>query len=403
MRKRLSVAMAVMVCAGTLAVVGPAATASASSGFPPIHKGPITLGVSAPLSGAEASYGSFTKLGVAEALKAFNAAHPNGIDGHQVKIQTLNDGSDVTQAVQVANQFVANKDAAVITVSYNPSAVAQQLAVYTKNKMPVVGVVSGFQYANTKTYPYLFSPLASEQQSTQASAQWIGKKGFKRVAMLNDGVPIDQDVQNAIITNMKKSAPNAKVVASATITPGSVDDAAAITKLKAANPDLLVANVGSSYGPLWSAMQSASWTPTILTSAGAWYDGFTSMGNLEPKANAYYWTCANSSTQAFTAEQNTLMAAYAAATSNLVVNYLTFIATDSIPLEMLNYAITKYHSIAPAAIKKAIEGIHNQSYLGFKYNFSPTNHYGLTGQYGAATCQMGPPYAGGVGKVPVKS
>jgi hypothetical protein len=97
------------------------------------------------------------------------------------------------------------------------------------------------------------------------------------------------------------------------------------------------------------------------------------------------------------------MAAYAAATSNAVVNYLTFIATDSVPLEMLNYAITKYHSIAPAAIKKAIEGIHNQQYLGFTYNFSATNHYGLTGQYGAATCQMGPPYAGGVGKVPVKS
>ncbi|OYV48219.1 MAG: hypothetical protein B7X10_03390 [Burkholderiales bacterium 21-58-4] len=31
---------------------------------------------------------------------------------------------------------MANKDAAVITVSYNPSAVAQQLAVYTKNKRP---------------------------------------------------------------------------------------------------------------------------------------------------------------------------------------------------------------------------------------------------------------------------
>jgi ABC-type branched-subunit amino acid transport system substrate-binding protein len=403
MRKGLSVAIAVLVCASTLAVVGPTSVAAASSGYPPIPKGPITFGVSTPTSGAQASYGIFTKLGVTEALKAFDAEYPNGIDGHQVKVQILNDGSDVTQAVQVANQLVADKDAAVITVSYNPAADAQQLAVFTKAKMPVVANLSGLQYSDTKTYPYLFSPNSSIQQYVLASTQWMKKKGFTKVAMLNDGIATDVAVQNEMLKDMKTEAPQAKVVASTTITPGSVDDSAAITKLKAAKPDLLVVNAGVSYGPIWNAIQGANWSPTILTSAGAWYDGFSAMGPLQAKASAYYYNCANSTAQTFSASQQALMASYAAATSNAVTNYLTFIATDSIPLEMLHYAITKYHSIDPAAIKKAIEGIHNQTFLGFTYNFSSTNHYGLIGQYGAATCLMAPPYAGGVGKVPVKS
>jgi ABC-type branched-subunit amino acid transport system substrate-binding protein len=188
-----------------------------------------------------------------------------------------------------------------------------------------------------------------------------------------------------------------------TITPGSVDDSAAITKLKGSGAQLLVVTAGEGYGPIWQAVQASGWSPTILSSAGAWYSGFTSMGSLTAKASAYYYQCADTPDQTFTSVQTNLMNQYAAATSNLVVNYLTFIATDSVPLEIANYAITKYHSVSPEAIKAAIQGIHDQSFLGLKYSFSPTNHFGLTGGFGPAVCNMGPPYAGGAGKVPVKS
>jgi hypothetical protein len=85
-----------------------------------------------------------------------------------------------------------------------------------------------------------------------------------------------------------------------------------------------------------------------------------------------------------------------------VINNLELVSLDVFPLEILDYAITKFHSTSPDAIKTAIEGIHNLSFLGFKYDYSPRNHYGLTGQYASAVCHMGPPYAGGSNKVPVK-
>jgi ABC-type branched-subunit amino acid transport system substrate-binding protein len=405
-RKHLSVAIAVVACAGLLTVVGPTAVAGASSAYPPIPAGPITFGISAPTSGALASYGILTKIQTGIALQQFDMMHPNGIDGHQVKLDIENDASDVTHAVQVANQMVSSKDAAVITASYNPAAAGQQLAVWTKAKMPVV---ANLELTNTLTpaqlatqYPYLFSPNPSLQQTGVAAINWIKQKGFKNVGILNDGIPYDT-VFATQISNGVQSIKGAKVT-TVNITPGSVDNSAAITKLKGDGAQLLVVTAGEGYGPIWQSVQSANWSPTILASAGAWYSGFDSMGSLTAKASAYYYNCADTATQTFTAVQNQLMAAYSAGTNYpSFVNYLTSIATDSIPLEILNYAITKYHSTDPAAIKKAIEGITSKEFLGLSYKFSTTNHFGLVGSFGPAVCQMGPPYAGGVGRVPVKS
>jgi ABC-type branched-subunit amino acid transport system substrate-binding protein len=406
-KKHVSIAVAVLLCAGMLAVVGPTSVAGASSGFPPIPKGPISLGISAPTSGALASYGILTKIQTGVALQQFNMMHPNGIDGHQVKLDIENDASDVTSAVQVANQMVTNKDAAVITASYNPAAAGQQLAVWTKAKMPVV---ANLELTNTltpaqlaKQYPYLFSPNPSLQQTGVAAIAWIKKKGFKNVGILNDGIPYDTVFANQIGAGVKKAVKNAKVT-TVNITPNSVDNSAAITKLKGSGAQLLVVTAGEGYGPIWQAILSANWSPTILASAGAWYSGFDSMGTLTSKASAYYYNCADTAAQTFTPVQNQLMAAYAKGTNYpAFVNYLTSMATDSIPLELLNYAITKYHSTSPAAIKKAIEGISSKQFLGLSYKFSPTNHFGLVGTFGPAVCNMGPPYAGGVGRVPVKS
>jgi ABC-type branched-subunit amino acid transport system substrate-binding protein len=394
-----------IVCATLLTTVAGATPSGASQKYPPIPPGPITFGVSTPLSGAEASYGIFTKLGFNVAMDYFNQEHPNGINGHQVKLTLLDDGSNVTQAVQTAQQLVADKVAAVVTLTTDPAAATQQFAVMQKNKVPVVANLSlptGSIKQLSTEYPYLFSPNPAAVQYIVDAGKWVDSKGYKKVAFLSDGIPADTQVENEVIQGIGEGKPKATVVDRETIAPGSVDDSAAVTKLKASGADLLIVTAGEAYGPIWQSILASGWSPTILASAGAWYSGFTSMGSLTPNAYAFYYECADSSSQTFSAVQNQLMSQYATATSSLVTNYLTFLATDSEPLEILYYAITKYNSVAPAALKAAIEGIHNKSFLGLTYNFSSTNHFGLTGSFGPAVCHMGAPYAGGVGKVPVK-
>jgi ABC-type branched-subunit amino acid transport system substrate-binding protein len=406
MRTLLRVVLAVLTACGLLIATAAAGvtSAGASSKYPPIPAGPINIGVSTPLSGAEASYGIFTQDGFKVAMAYFNQEHPNGIDGHKVNLILLNDASSVTTAVSVANQLVADKVAAVVTLTTDPAAAFQQLVVFAKAKVPVIANLELTTQASNATlakeYPYLFSPNPSLAQTGVAALNWIKSKGFKNVGILNDGIPYDTLFANLISTGLKKDKIKTTTV---NISPGAVDDAAAITQLKSSGAQLLVVTAGESYGPIWESVLASGWSPTILSSAGAWYSGFTSMGALTSKASAYYYQCANSATQTFTSVQNSLMAQFANATDNLVVNYLTFLATDSVPLEIANYAITKYHSVSPQAMQAAILGIHNQEFLGLKYSFSPTNHFGLTGEYGPAVCHMGAPYAGGVGKVPVKS
>src|SRR5437016_6035696 len=97
---------------------GTTGTTAASSKYPPIPAGPIKFGVSTPLTGATAAFGTATKAAFENVTtKTFNAAHPDGIDGHPISIEILDDASDVTKAVNVANQFVSEKVTAILTAT----------------------------------------------------------------------------------------------------------------------------------------------------------------------------------------------------------------------------------------------------------------------------------------------
>src|SRR5579859_4272193 len=231
-----------------------AVTAGSSSKYPAIPAGPITFGISLPLSGATASFGTLAQKHFGVVLNEFNQLHPTGIDGHPVKFDILNDASDVTQAVNVANQMVANKDAAVVEISFNPASESQQLAILNKAKLPVftcVGLPTGDDPA---LFPYYFGMCASTAQTGQAGADWITKHTeIQKIGVLSDGAAASEDLLNAILNPLKTSDPNAKVVKTTTISPGSVEVSTQIAQLKATNPDLLIVDVGFGYGPIWQA------------------------------------------------------------------------------------------------------------------------------------------------------
>jgi ABC-type branched-subunit amino acid transport system substrate-binding protein len=175
------------------------------------------------------------------------------------------------------------------------------------------------------------------------------------------------------------------------IPPGAVDVSTALAQLKAASPDLLIVAVGFGFGPIWQGMQAASWSPAILTSPGAFYDGFNSMGPLATKGVVPYVDCVAPGHAPFQKTLTDLMDAYMSVPGTSTVNLLAQPSYDSVPLEILKYAIEKNHSVDPDAIKQAIEGMGGQTYFGaFTYNFSPTNHFGMTGDLGPNICKMTP-------------
>ena len=401
MKRYVAASAALVMCSGAFVAVS--SSVSGASSYPPIPPGPIVVGATTPLSGPTAADGQSTKLSFdGVTMKAFDAEFPNGIDGHQVKLVFLDDQGTVTGAVLSAEQLVSDKVAAVITASYNAEATNDQLEVWNKAHIPVVSQLGDNKYSNTKAWPYDFGVGASLQEEATAADKWIHNEGFKRIAVLTDGLQADTESLQDIEGDLKKDAPGAKVVTTQTVPPTSVEVASQIAGLKAANPDLIYVNTYEDFGAVWPAMITDGLTSTpILSSAGIWYNAFSAMGPLEANTYAYYDDCATSASETWPADVNTLMGQYAAATFNYSTNYLTYVATDTVPLLLLKYAITKEHSDSPAAIKAGLESIHNMKFDTVEYNFSPTNHFGITGADGPAVCKAAPPYVDGVAKIPL--
>jgi len=399
-----SATSATTAASASAATSGAATTAAASTKkWPAIPDGPITFGVSAPLTGANAAFGGAVQKAFENVtLAKFNQMHPDGIAGHKVNIVVKDDASDVTTAVNVANQFVSDKVAAVVTLTYNPSAAPQQVAILNKGKIPMVAVNGTTDFADVTKYPYFFGVSPSNPQEQDAAAKWIASHPeIKTIAVLTDNLPTDKELLDLLTASLKKQAPNVKISDTASVTPGAVDVSTAISQLKGGNPDLLYVNMGFGYGPVWQGIKAAGWNPKIMTSAGAWYDGFDAMGDLAQNAVAAYYTCSKQGHPPFTAELTDLMNAYTTVFGTTSTNYLTYVSSDNSPLEILKTAIEKNHSIDPDAIKDAIETMGPQTYFGvLQYNYSKDNHFGITGDYGAAVCKMGEPYDGGGARIP---
>jgi ABC-type branched-subunit amino acid transport system substrate-binding protein len=382
---------------------GTTGTTGAAAKYPPIPAGPIKFGVSTPLSGATAAFGTATKAAFENVTtKSFNAAHPDGIDGHPIQIEVLDDASDVTKAVNVANQFVSEKVAAVITASYNPAAAPQQVAILSKAKIPEVIQAAQDDFTDVSKWPYFFGTGSNNKLAGDALAKYIAKHPeYKKLAVLTDGSSAQVEFQNDTVNALKTAAPGVTVVKTVTMTPGATDVSTQIAQLKDANADFVLMFVGFGYGPIWQAMQSASWSPKFMVSASAFYDGYSGMGPLADIGVTVTTHCSPPGHPPFPKALTDPMDGYASVFGNTSVNYILFDTSDNGPLELLKLAIEKNHSIDPDAIKNGMETIGPQKIFGIiDYNYSPTNHFGLTGDYGTAVCKMSN-FADGAYRIPV--
>jgi branched-chain amino acid transport system substrate-binding protein len=379
--------------AATTAPSGSSGSAAAATSFPPIPPGPIKVGLSISLSGPLAQYGIQSQRAWSQVtLKYFDQLHPTGIDGHPLQLDLQDDAGDATRSVNVVNQMISNKDVAVMKVSDIPADASLQMSLLSKAKVPVISFQGDDAYADVTKYPYAFGTLGSTAELGNAAAQWIAQHPeYKKIAVLTDGIPAQQEVINDILNPLKQTAPGDTVVKTVTISPGTVDVSTPLAELKATNPDLVMVMVNQSFGQVWDGFHAAGWSPPIVTS-GSFYDGYSSLGNLLPHIWTPSFDCINANDPPFSQTVTTIMNAYVAAVGNISPNMLIYDHADSVPLELVKYAIEKYHSTDPKAINQAMEGIHNQSFLDpiFTYNYSPTNHYGTTGELAAHMCAMAP-------------
>jgi len=251
----------------------------------------FTLGLGAPASAAEpydmyailSLTGPFAFLGNSEATALRTAQNvlnaEGGINGQPVQITIMDDASQPAVAVQLANSIIAKH----VPVMFGPTYVASCLAV-----APLVRANGPVQYCFAPTiHPpagsYTFSASAASGDQAVETLVFAQAKGWKRLGLIATTDATGQDIEGTFTQALATGKfPGITIVDREHFAPGDVSIAAQIARIKASNPDAILATtVGTSTGTVFHALKDEGLDLPVITNLGnlqhAQLDGLTSV------------------------------------------------------------------------------------------------------------------------------
>lgn len=372
---------------------GTTGSTAAPSSYPPIPPGPMTLCLSLALSGLTATQGTQALYNVAA---NYVNQHFNGIDGHKVSIVLSNDSGNATTAVQNINHFVAmhksnpNNCVAEIGMDYDPSIQPAMVAVTNKNKMITVLDSSVDNYFNAASYPYLFPINPSDKSVGMAMGQFMASKGWTKWGVLTDGIPQETEEINDDLAGAKAAGANPTIVKTVTVSPGATNVQTQLLQLKQANPDVVLVMIGLGYGAVWNGMKSMGWSPNIVGDLAAFYFEYTAMGSLANNAFSPAWW---GSIPSHPTLPQTISGYMSLIKPLNPPNYPGLLISANVGLDkvlLVKYAVEKYNSVDPNAMKQALETLNDTPifWQGNRLTESASEHTGVVGPYSAGAMNM---------------
>jgi branched-chain amino acid transport system substrate-binding protein len=194
----------------------------------------IRIGAAGQLTGPEAVFGADMLNGVKLAVEEWNAR--GGVLGKKIEIVPGDDQAEPRQAVAVANKFV-NEGVAGVVGHFNSSCSIPASEVYHKAGIPQISHASTNPKLTEQGFVDVFRVCGRDDQQGKAAANFaVQKLKVKRVAVIHDKTTYGQGFAEEF---KKGIGPNAEVVVYEGITKGEKDYSPIVTKVKAANPDLV--------------------------------------------------------------------------------------------------------------------------------------------------------------------
>jgi branched-chain amino acid transport system substrate-binding protein len=196
----------------------------------------IKLGVGGPITGGSAAFGAQLKNGTDQAIADINAA--GGIMGQTLSLSVGDDRADPKEGVSVANKFVG--DAVKFVVGHFNSGVTIPASdVYKENNMLVISPAA--TNPNVTDRPNMWNTFRvcgrDDQQGGVAGKIIVQRFKGKRVAFVHDKTTYGLGL--ATETRKAMNAGGMKEIMFEGVNKDDKDFTALISKLKAANPDLV--------------------------------------------------------------------------------------------------------------------------------------------------------------------
>jgi branched-chain amino acid transport system substrate-binding protein len=194
----------------------------------------IKIGLMCPLTGSWASEGQDMKKIVELLAEEINSQ--GGLLGANVEIMVEDDGGDPRTAA-LAAQRLATRDIIAVIGTYGSSVTEASQNIFDEFKIIQIANGSTAIRLTEKGLKYFFRTCPRDDEQGRVAVKTLEKMGFKRIAILHDNTTYSKGLADEAKALLEKKG--LEIVFYDALTPGERDYSAILTKLKAANPEVV--------------------------------------------------------------------------------------------------------------------------------------------------------------------
>ncbi|MDR3045076.1 MAG: branched-chain amino acid ABC transporter substrate-binding protein [Desulfovibrio sp.] len=195
---------------------------------------PVKIGLMCPLTGKWASEGQDMRNIVTLLADELNKA--GGINGNKVDLVVEDDGGDPRTAALAAQKLTTSGVIAAIG-TYGSAVTEASQSIYDEAGVVQIATGSTAVRLTEKGLKRFLRTAPRDDEQGMVAAKLIKAKGYKAVALLHDNSSYAKGLADETKALLDKAG--TKIVFYDALTPGERDYTAILTKLKAANPDII--------------------------------------------------------------------------------------------------------------------------------------------------------------------
>lgn len=196
----------------------------------------IRIGLMCPLTGKWASEGQDMRRIVQLLADDINQSAAGGIHGQPIEVIVEDDAGDPRTA-SLAAQKLASAGVVAVVGTYGSAVTEASQNILDEEGIVQIATGSTSIRLTEKGMPLFFRTCPRDDEQAHVAAKVIAEQQYKKVAILHDNSSYAKGLADESLKELKKR--NVPVVFFDALTPSERDYTAILTKLKAADPDLI--------------------------------------------------------------------------------------------------------------------------------------------------------------------
>jgi branched-chain amino acid transport system substrate-binding protein len=205
--------------------------------LPADAQGPIRIGASLSLTGTYAKLGKNQHEGYQLCIKDLNAK--GGILGRKAELVVYDDQSMPATAVRLYEKLITEDKVDAVMGPYSSPVTEASANVTEKYKKVMVAPLAATTSIFKKNRKYIFMVISPAEVYLEGLVDMAAKRGLKTIAVVNEDTLFSKAAASGAVELAKKKG--LQVVFTEAYPKGNTDFSALLTKIKAANPDVLAA------------------------------------------------------------------------------------------------------------------------------------------------------------------